>query len=105
MKKIECVIRPAKLVELEQALRRIGVGGMTVSEVKGFGKEQTRPDEYLFLPKTKVEIYCADEELSTIIQAICETCYSGKIGDGKIIVLPIEDMIRIRTFERGHAAV
>lgn len=78
---------------------------MTVSEVKGFGKEQTRPDEYLFLPKTKVEIYCPDEHLDDTIQTICETCHSGKIGDGKIIIYPIEDVIRIRTFERGQAAV
>ena len=105
MKKIECVIRPAKLAALESALRQIGVGGMTVSEVKGFGKEQTRPDEYLFLPKTKVEIYCEDLLVSQIVHTICDTCHSGKIGDGKIIITPIEDVIRIRTFERGEAAV
>ena len=105
MKKIECVIRPSRLTALEQALRLRGVGGMTVSEVKGFGKEQLRPDEYLFLPKTKVEIYCPDEQLEDIVQTICETCHSGKLGDGKIVVFPIEDMIRIRTFERGEAAV
>ncbi len=105
MKKIECVIRPAKLTDLEQALRLIGVGGMTVSEVRGFGSEQTRPDQYLFLPKTKVEIYCPDEQVDAIVNTICEVCHSGKIGDGKIIVVPVEDIVRIRTFERGHAAV
>jgi nitrogen regulatory protein P-II 1 len=105
MKKIECVIRPTKLTELEQALRLIGVGGMTVSEVRGFGSEQTRPDQYLFLPKTKVEVYCAEDQVSAIVHTICEVCHSGKIGDGKIIILPVEDIVRIRTFERGHAAV
>lgn len=105
MKKIECVIRPGRLTALEQSLRQLGVGGMTVSEVKGFGKEQTRPDEYLFLPKTKVEIYCSDEDVKDIVHTICEVCHSGKLGDGKIVVLPIEEMVRIRTFEHGEAAV
>ena len=105
MKKIECIIRPGRLTELEQALRHLGIGGMTVTEVKGFGKEQSRPDEYLFLPKTKVEIYSTDENVDDIIQIICETCHSGKLGDGKIVIFPIEDLIRIRTFERGEAAV
>ena len=105
MKKIECVIGPVKLGDLEQALRHVGVGGMTVSEVKGFGNEQTRPYEYLFLPKTKVEIFCADEQVEDIVKTISETCHSGKLGDGKIVVFPIEDLVRIRTFERGEAAV
>jgi nitrogen regulatory protein P-II 1 len=105
VKKIECIIRPNKLAALESALRQLGVGGMTVTEVKGFGKEQTRPEEYLFLPKTKVEIYCEDEIVSDIVQTICEICHSGKLGDGKIAIYPIEEIIRIRTFERGTAAV
>ncbi len=105
MKKIECIIRPAKLSALEQALRHLGVGGMTVTEVKGFGNEQTRPDEYLFLPKTKVEIFAADEAVDEIVTMICETCNSGKIGDGKIAIYDMEDLVRIRTFERGLAAV
>ena len=105
MKKIECVIRPAKLGDLEQALRHIGVGGMTVTEAKGFGNEQTRPNEYLFLPKTKVEIFCSDEQVEEIVRTIGETCNSGKLGDGKIVIYPIEDVVRIRTFERGEAAV
>lgn len=105
VKKIECVIRPGKLGDLEQALRHVGVGGMTVAEVKGFGNEQTRPCEYLFLPKTKVEIFCADEQVEDIVRTISETCRSGKLGDGKIVIYPIEDIIRIRTFERGEAAV
>ena len=105
MKKIECIIRPAKLSDLEQALRQVGVGGMTVSEAKGFGNEQTRPDEYLFLPKTKVEVYCEDGQVDDIVRVICETCHSGKLGDGKIAIIPIEEIVRIRTFERGVAAV
>jgi nitrogen regulatory protein P-II 1 len=105
VKKIECIIRPNRLSALESALRNAGVGGMTVTEVKGFGKEQTRPEEYLFLPKTKIEIFCEDEQVTEFVQTICEACHSGKIGDGKIAVYPIEDLIRIRTFERGIAAV
>ena len=105
MKKLECIIRPSRLNDLERALRSLGIGGMTVSEVKGFGKEQTRPDEYLFLPKTKVEIYCAEEQLDDIIRTICEACHSGKLGDGKIAIFDMEDLVRIRTFERGEAAV
>ena len=105
MKKIECIILPAKLSDLEQALRQVGVGGMTVSEAKGFGNEQTRPDEYLFLPKTKVEVYCEDGQVDDIVRVICETCHSGKLGDGKIAIIPIEEIVRIRTFERGVAAV
>ena len=105
MKKIECIIQNKKLSDLEEALRAVGVGGLTVSEVKGFGNERTRPDSYLFLPKTKVEIYCADEMLPTLVQTICDICHTGSLGDGKIAVFDLEDLIRIRTFERGEAAV
>ncbi len=105
MKKLECVIRPSKLVDLERGLRHLGIGGITVTEVKGFGNEQTRPDEYLFLPKTKVEIYCAETQVAEIIRTICDICHSGRLGDGKIAVLEVEDLVRIRTFERGEAAV
>ncbi len=105
MKKIECIIQSKKLSDLEEALRTAGVGGLTVSEVKGFGNERTRPDSYLFLPKTKVEIYCTDEALSHLIETICDVCHSGQLGDGKIAVFDIQELIRIRTFERGEAAV
>ena len=104
MKKIECIIRPSKLHDLEQTLRRIGIGGMTIYEVKGFGKEQTRPDEYLFLPKTKLEIYCMDSQVEEIVEAICKTCESGKLGDGKIAILPVDELVRVRTGERGDSA-
>ena len=105
MKKVECVIQNRKLDGLQEALRAIGIGGMTVTDVKGVGNEQTRPDPYLFLPKTKVEIYCVDEMLPEIIEIICETCHTGQLGDGKIAVFDIQELVRIRTFERGEAAV
>ncbi len=105
MKKIECIIQSKKLSELEEALRLRGINGMTVSEVKGFGNEQTRPDSYLFLPKTKVEIYCSDHALEGLIKTIRDVCQTGQLGDGKIVVLPLEEVVRIRTFERGEAAV
>ena len=105
MKKIECIIQNRKLPELEEELRLFGIGGMMVSEVKGFGKQQTRLEPYLFLPKTKVEIYCADEALDAIVKKICDICHTGQLGDGKIAILDVMDLIRVRTFERGEAAV
>lgn len=105
MKKIECIIQNKKLSDLEEALRLCGIGGMTVSDVKGFGNEQTRPDPYLFLPKTKIEIYCADEQVSSLVNTICDVCQTGQLGDGKIAVLDVQELVRIRTFERGEAAV
>lgn len=105
MKKIECIIQSKKLTELEQALRAVGVAGMTVSEVKGFGNEQTRPDSYLFLPKTKIEIYCTDQMIDVLLAEITRVCSTGKLGDGKIAVFTVDDVIRIRTGERGEAAV
>ncbi len=104
MKKIECIIQNKKLGALEEALRSRGVPGMTVSEVRGFGNEQTRPDSYLFLPKTKVEIYCASEDLDRLLDTICEVCQTGSLGDGKIAVFNVEDLIRIRTMKRGREA-
>ena len=105
MKKIECIIQPKKLHDLEEALRGAGVGGMTVTEARGFGNEQTRPDSYLFLPKTKVEIYCRPDELERLLDVICGVCQTGKLGDGKIAVFDLEDLVRIRTRERGLTAV
>ena len=105
MKKIECVIRPSMLAGLGEALRHVGVGGVTATEAKGFGNEPLMPNSYLFLPKTKVEIFCSDEQVEDIVKLVCETCHSGKMGDGKIVVYPIEDIVRIRTFERGEAAI
>lgn len=105
MKKIECIIQNRKLPELEEALRAAGVGGMTVSEVKGFGNEQTRPDSYLFLPKTKVEIYCADDRVEPLLEAIQATCRTGQLGDGKVVVIPIDQALRVRTGQQGDAAL
>ena len=105
MKKIECIIRSEKLKEVEKALRLAGVGGMTISEVKGFGRETTRPEAYLILPKTKVEIYAVDEQVEELISVIINTCRSGELGDGKIAVLPIDTCVRVRTAERDERAI
>lgn len=105
MKKIECIIRSEKLRELINALREVGVGGITIVEVKGFGKETTRPEPYLILPKVKIEIYVSDRQIEELISTIVDVCHSGKLGDGKIIVLPMDDAIRIRTGERKEKAL
>lgn len=105
VKKIECIVPNHKFPLLEKALRERGVPGMTVSEVKGYGNEQTRPEPYLFLPKTKIELYCRDEDLDILINTISDVCKTGQLGDGKIVVFDVEDMLRIRTGERGEVAV
>jgi len=105
MKKIECIIRPEKLKEVEKALRLAGVGGVTITEIKGFGRETTRPEAYLILPKTKIDIYAADEQVEELTLAIINVCRTGEMGDGKIAVLPIEEVTRIRTGEKGSDAL
>lgn len=105
MKKIECIIKPERLEDLKNALRVSGAGGMTISDVRGFGKQTTRPDNYLVLPKIKVEIYCTDEQLDELIEVITRTCRKNEMGDGKIAILPVDDMIRIRTGERSEKAL
>ncbi len=105
MKKIECVVSHKKFNELEEKLRAMGIPGLTVSEVKGYGNEQTRPESYLFLPKMKLEIYCRDEEVEPIISTMLKVCRTGQLGDGKIAVVELHDLIRIRTKERGNDAV
>ena len=105
MKKIECIVPIHKFPQLQKALREHGVHGMTVSEVRGFGNEQTRPEPYLFLPKNKVELYCRDEEVEDILASISSVCKTGQLGDGKIAIFSVEDLIRIRTNERGEVAV
>ncbi len=112
MKKIEAVIKPFKLEEVKTALAEIGVEGMTVTEVKGFGRQKGhteiyRGSEYTvdFLPKVKVEIGVADEAVGKAVAAIVKSAKTGKIGDGKIFVLPLDEVIRIRTDEHGEAAV
>ncbi|MDC0267781.1 P-II family nitrogen regulator [bacterium] len=112
MKKIEAIIKPFKIDEVRQALSDEGVVGMSVSEVKGFGrqkghKEIYRGSEYKvdFLPKLKVEMVLPDDKVDQVIQAILKSANSNKIGDGKIFILPVEEAIRIRTNERGEEAI
>ncbi len=112
MKKIEAIIKPFKLEEVKDALHTAGIEGMTVTEVKGFGRQKGhteiyRGSEYTvdFLPKIKIDLVVADDVADRAVAAIIGAAKTGKIGDGKIFVLPIEDAIRIRTDERGDAAV
>ena len=112
MKKIEAIIKPFKLEDVKEALSSIGVEGMTVSEVKGFGRQKGhteiyRGSEYTvdFLPKIKLEMVLADGRVEGAVSAIVKAAKTGKIGDGKVFVSNIEDAIRIRTDEKGKAAV
>lgn len=112
MKKIEAIIKPFKMEDVKEALSEIGIEGMTVSEVKGFGRQKGhteiyRGSEYTvdFLPKVKFEIVVTDDRVQRAVEAIVASAKTGKIGDGKVFVLPIEDAIRIRTEERGETAI
>ncbi len=112
MKLIIAIIKPFKLEEVKEALSGIGIEGMTVSEVKGFGRQKGhteiyRGSEYTvdFLPKVKVEIAVGDELVPKAVETIVKSAKTGKIGDGKVFVVPLEDVVRIRTDERGEAAV
>lgn len=105
MKKIECIIPNNKLQALEIALKEQGVRGMTVTEVKGFGQDTDRPNTFLLLPKTKIEIYCNDHQLDEMITRIQLICRTGQKGDGKMAIYKIEDVMRLRTGERGEIAV
>lgn len=105
MKKIECIIRPEKLKELTDELLLLGIGGLTVTEVKGFGREVTRPQNYLFLPKTKVEMYVTDGQIEEAVRTIMQCCGDGRFGSGKIAVLPLEKCIRIRTAQTDDEAI
>ena len=112
MKKIEAIIKPFKLDEVREALSEIGVSGLTVTEVKGFGRQKGHTElyrgaEYVvdFLPKIKVEVVVTDDRVAQVVDVIMETARTGKIGDGKIFVLPVEQAIRIRTGETGDDAV
>ncbi len=112
MRKVEAIIKPFKLDEVKEALQGIGVQGMTVSEVKGFGRQKGHTElyrgaEYVvdFLPKIKLEIACSDDLVDKIVQAIVQAANTGRIGDGKIFVYPLQDVIRIRTGESGAEAV
>jgi nitrogen regulatory protein P-II 1 len=112
MRKIEAVIKPFKLDEVKEALHGIGIQGMTVTEVRGFGRQKGHTElyrgaEYVvdFLPKIKLEIAVKDEMVDKVIDAIVSAANTGRIGDGKIFVLPMHEVIRIRTGERGPEAV
>jgi nitrogen regulatory protein P-II 1 len=112
MKKIEAIIKPFKMEDVKEALAEVGIEGMTVSEVKGFGRQKGhteiyRGSEYTvdFLPKVKIELVVSDNLIDKAIQAISSAAKTGKIGDGKIFILPIENAIRIRTEETGESAV
>ena len=112
MKKIEAIIKPFKLSEVKDALNELGIQGMTVSEVKGFGRQKGhteiyRGSEYTvdFLPKIKIETVVADNQVKVAVEAIIKAAKTGKIGDGKIFVSTIEEAVRIRTDERGDNAV
>ncbi len=112
MKKVEAIIKPFKLDEVKEALSSIGVQGLTVSEVKGFGRQKGHTElyrgaEYVvdFLPKVKLEIIVSDEVVSQVVETIERSARTGRIGDGKIFVLPMEEVVRIRTGERGPNAL
>jgi nitrogen regulatory protein P-II 1 len=112
MKKIEAIIKPFKLDEIKEALQDVGLQGITVIEAKGFGRQKGHTElyrgaEYVvdFLPKIKIEVAISDDSLSSVIEAISKSANTGKVGDGKIFVSSLEDVIRIRTGEQGSEAI
>ena len=112
MRKVEAIIKPFKLDEVKEGLNGIGVQGMTVTEVKGFGRQKGHTElyrgaEYVvdFLPKVKLEIIVKDEQASDVVEVIQKTAKTSRIGDGKIFVLPVDEVVRIRTGERGGDAI
>ncbi len=112
MKKVEAIIKPFKLDDVKEALTEIGIVGMTVTEVRGFGRQKGhselyRGSEYTidFLPKVKVEIVVPDSQISKVVETITSAAKTGSIGDGKVFVLDVEESLRIRTGERGEAAI
>jgi len=112
MKKIEAIIKPFKLDEVKDALNAIGINGMTVTEVKGFGRQKGHVEVYRgteyevsFLPKVKIEVVIPDSIIDKVISTIIEKAKTGNIGDGKIFLYSLEDVIRIRTGDRGEAAI
>ena len=112
MKKIEAIIKPFKLDEVREGLSEVGITGLTVTEVKGFGRQKGHTElyrgaEYVvdFLPKIKVEVVLADDIVDQAVEAIVKAAHTGKIGDGKIFITPVEQVIRIRTGETDEAAI
>lgn len=112
MRKVEAIIKPFKLDEVKEALNEIGIQGITVSEVKGFGRQKGHTElyrgaEYVvdFIPKIKMEIIVADDQVAQVVDVIEDAAKTGRIGDGKIFVTPIDEVVRIRTGERGEDAL
>ena len=112
MKLVTAIIKPFKLDDVKEALRTVGIAGMTVSEVQGFGRQRGHTEVYRgteytvdFVPKVRIEILADDGDASRIAQAIVEAARTDKIGDGKVWLVPVEDIIRIRTGEMGHDAI
>jgi nitrogen regulatory protein P-II 1 len=112
MKKIEAIIKPFKLDEVKDALHEVGVKGLTVTEAKGFGRQRGHTElyrgaEYVvdFLPKVKIEVVLEDDQVDRAVESIMQAARTGRIGDGKIFVNPVEEVIRIRTGERGAEAI
>ena len=112
MKLIVAMIRPSRLDEVKESLRSAGVAGMTVSEIQGFGRQRGHNEVYRgaeyqvdFVPKVRVEVIAEDEEADVVLKTIIEAARTGRIGDGKVMVMPIEQVVRIRTGERGPSAI
>jgi len=112
MRKVEAIIKPFKLDEVKEALNEIGIQGITVSEVKGFGRQKGHTElyrgaEYVvdFIPKIKMEIIVSDDMVANVVDTIADSAKTGRIGDGKIFVTPIDEVVRIRTGERGEDAL
>ena len=112
MKKVEAIFKPFKLDDVKESLSKIGIQGLTVTEVKGYGRQKGHTElyrgaEYVvdFIPKVKIEVIVSDDRLASVIEAITVSAKTGRIGDGKIFVLPVEDAIKIRTGERGDEAL
>ena len=112
MKSIEAIIKPFKLDEVKEALNEIGIQGITVTEVKGFGRQKGHTElyrgaEYVvdFLPKIKLEVVVTDEQVAGVLEAVTKAANTGRIGDGKIFVMPMDEAVRIRTGERGAEAI
>ena len=112
MKKVEAIIKPFKLDDVKEALTKLGVVGMTVTEVRGFGRQKGHTELYRgseysvdFLPKVKIEIVVPDDLVEKVVSTVVSAAKTGSIGDGKVFVLPIEESLRIRTGERGESAV
>ncbi len=112
MKRVECIIRPIKIDEVKEALEEIGINGLTVTDVRGYGRQRGRTERFRgntytvnFLPKLKVEVVVRDEQVDEVVETILSAARTGEIGDGKVFISTVEEALRIRTGERGDAAL